>query len=174
MNDRITIDPPADRTKVVRGGEIRPGVELWWNPQSQAWQEGEPGADRVSELDEKLKKICEWLVYNSDYQDIDDSLSKIRQAFKEAGYVQKEWRSVGTVNGERFEHIDVYTPAKLGFEPVPKGTFAELKTGRGWYDRFTEELSKLGQNNTGNQGGWVTHSLVDEAARRAAGIEEES
>lgn len=50
----------------------------------------------------------------------DEAIAHIVEAFEAAGYVKKEWRSSGTVNGERYEHL-------------------EVMTGQEWYERYIGE-----------------------------------
>jgi hypothetical protein len=81
---------------------------------------------------------------------IPDAQAAIHKVFKDAGYVQKEWRSTGTINGQRFEHKEVLTGAE-------------------WLERFTKEYSSLKFNR-------IQEQDIDalNAARRASGLEEDS
>lgn len=73
-----------------------------------------------------------------------EEIAAIHKAYKDAGYVQKEWRSTGTINGQQFEH-------------------KEVMTGQEFLYRFTKEWEHYGK---------PMEIDVWRAAKRAAGLDE--
>jgi len=68
-------------------------------------------------------------------------IAEIKQAFIDAGYTQKDWRSSGTINGER------------------------------WYDRFHEELlGMFGKGLEVEDREYHSIDSVLSAAKKAAGL----
>jgi hypothetical protein len=66
------------------------------------------------------------------------------------------------------QHVD--TRPQIVQEWAAKLEAREAEIGRRFYERFMDELSRIGEGTPHSQGGWVTHELVMEAAGKAAGI----
>lgn len=115
----------------------------------------------MSDLDDKLKEI---LVGGTKYEKsryshvLDKSITKIRQAFTESGYV----------------YVPQITTCESYNAGNPKPTAFRVNdmivmTGQEWFNRFEQELK-----DSGYTGGYVdtTPSSILDNARRASGIQE--
>lgn len=143
----------------------------------------------MSDLDKKLEEIIDeagGMLAGA----TKGKAEKIKQAFKDAGYVQKEWRSSGMVNGERYEFKEVLTKEEWERQAVKDGWVrvgkldGEVKTitapqfdgseivymtGQEWYDKF-EKLIRDRDDTEQDFGRLRTEDVLADA-RKAAGIE---
>lgn len=79
-----------------------------------------------------------------------EKVDDIKQVFIDAGWT----KPIG--DAERENLIAAYAAAEYMKQ--------ETMTGQEWYARFMSELNKLSEDSSESQGGWVTYSLMDEAA----------
>lgn len=126
----------------------------------------------MSSLDDKLKDILSDLEKVSSgliqvpWNQHDRALQQIKQAFKDAGYVQMAGKPVdGVLQTDDTYQSGQYTISVTGDKPY----VGKLLTGAEWYNRFTKELAPYEYTHTHK----VRIGGVLEAAKRASGLDTE-